>query len=169
MSGFGERRSQSHEPPMSDPLAYFLTWSTYGTWLPGDERGWVERGRGEQLPDPAREEWAESLMTETPCYLDREQRALVERTISEHCAIRRWHLFVVNCRTNHVHVVVHANCHPETVRDQLKAWCTRRLSELQLERGEKARENWWTERGSERYINDEESLEDAVLYVRDAQ
>jgi hypothetical protein len=22
-----------------EPLAYFLTWTTYGTWLPGDERG----------------------------------------------------------------------------------------------------------------------------------
>jgi hypothetical protein len=25
--------------PKADPLAYFLTWTTYGTWLPGDERG----------------------------------------------------------------------------------------------------------------------------------
>ena len=25
---------------MDDPLAFFLTWTTYGTWLPGDERGW---------------------------------------------------------------------------------------------------------------------------------
>src|SRR5262249_3307643 len=23
-------------------LAYFLTWTTYGTWLPGDARGWVQ-------------------------------------------------------------------------------------------------------------------------------
>ena len=25
-----------------DPIAFMFTWSTYGTWLPGDERGWVE-------------------------------------------------------------------------------------------------------------------------------
>jgi hypothetical protein len=31
------------------------------------------------------------------------------------------------------------------------------------------RQNWWAERGSRRYINDEESLEAAILYVRDGQ
>src|SRR5262249_1106394 len=31
------------------------------------------------------------------------------------------------------------------------------------------RESWWTERGSQRFINDSESLETAILYVRDAQ
>ncbi len=35
-----------------EPLGYFLTWVTYGTWLPGDERGWVEYQRGWKLPDP---------------------------------------------------------------------------------------------------------------------
>jgi hypothetical protein len=25
-----------------DPIGYFLTWVTYGTWLPGDARGWVQ-------------------------------------------------------------------------------------------------------------------------------
>jgi hypothetical protein len=34
---------------------------------------------------------------------------------------------------------------------------------------EPIRENWWTERGSQRFINDSESLEAAILYVRDAQ
>jgi hypothetical protein len=29
--------------PMNEPLAYYLTWTTYGTWLPGDERGWVAK------------------------------------------------------------------------------------------------------------------------------
>ena len=31
------------------------------------------------------------------------------------------------------------------------------------------RENWWAERGSQRFIYDSESLEDAILYVRDGQ
>jgi len=36
---------------MSDPLAYFITLTTYGTWLPGDDLGWVNEGQGFQLPD----------------------------------------------------------------------------------------------------------------------
>ena len=38
--------------PQIPPIAFFLTWSTYGTWLPGDARGWVEYQHGFQLPDP---------------------------------------------------------------------------------------------------------------------
>ena len=36
-------------------LAYFITWTTYGTWLPGDQRCWVLHGKGLQLPDLIRE------------------------------------------------------------------------------------------------------------------
>jgi hypothetical protein len=35
------------------PLAYFLIWTTYGTWLPGDERGWNRKGEREILPPNA--------------------------------------------------------------------------------------------------------------------
>jgi hypothetical protein len=31
------------------------------------------------------------------------------------------------------------------------------------------RENWWAERGSRRWINDEDSLNQAILYARDYQ
>jgi hypothetical protein len=92
----------------------------------------------------------------------------------------------VNCRTNHLHVVVTANRHPDEVREQLKAWCTRKLKALARARQEtpagrqralsnsadgdgQIREHWWAERGSKRYLNDADSLEAAVLYVRDGQ
>ena len=165
--------NRPNEPPMPDPLAYFLTWSTYGTWLPGDERGWVEYQHGWKLPDALRKLEAEARMAEDACVFDLEQRRLVERTIADHCRIRGWRLHAVNCRTNHLHVVVSADRHPDDVRKQFKAWCTRCLKELERKRPcepvRAVRENWWTERGSRRYINDEESLEAAILYVRDGQ
>ncbi len=64
---------------------------------------------------------------------------------------------------------------PTRVRCQFKAWSTRRLKELDekryAENGNRPqiRENWWAERGSRRYINDEESLEAAIRYVCDFQ
>jgi REP element-mobilizing transposase RayT len=160
-----------NEAPMPDPLAFFLTWATYGTWLPGDERGWVEYHHGWKLPDPARTLEAEARMTEDACRLDAVERALVERTIQEHCQRRGWKLYAVNCRSNHVHIVVGAHRKPDEMRAQFKAWCTRRLKELAAERrtAADARENWWAERGSRRYINDETSLADATAYVRDGQ
>ena len=161
---------------MGDPLAYFLTWPTYGTWLPGDARGWVRRGRGIQPPNPVLALEARARMAEDACRLDVEQRQLVEATIAEHCRIRGWALHAVQCRTNHVHVVVSAGRHPDDVRDQFKAWCTRKLRKLEANRAtanresnSKPRERWWAERGSGRYINDLESLEAAILYVRDTQ
>ena len=113
---------------------------------------------------------AEAKMTEDACRLDSAQRALVEDTVRDHCRIRNWSLRAVNCRTNHVHVVVTADVHPDSVREQLKAWCTRRLKGLARSNTQQSvRRNWWAERGSRRYINDAESLEAAILYVLNGQ
>jgi REP element-mobilizing transposase RayT len=165
--------NRPNEPPMPNPLAFFLTCSTYGTWLPGDQRGWVEYRRGWKLPDPILELEAKARMTDDACILDAEQRLLVENTVADHCRIRGWELHAVNCRTNHLHIVVSANRHPNAVRTQIKAWCTRRLKELERQRSSgttnQVRENWWAERGSRRYINDDTSLEAAIRYVRDGQ
>lgn len=151
------------------PVAYFLTWVTYGTWLPGDERGWVEYRRGWQLPDPARELESRARMTEDACRLDLEQRHRVEAQIAETCEFKGWILHAVNCRSNHVHVVLTAPLHPKKVQSQLKSWTTRRLKEMARGRNDDTRENWWAERGSQRYINDEASLEAVILYVCDCQ
>ncbi len=102
-----------------EPLAFFLTWTTYGNWLPGDERGWVKWHKGFQRPNERIRKAAAAKMVETEIVLDTEQRDIVEQAITRHCEIRGWYLHTVNCRTNHVHVVVTAvNYDPETVRDQ---------------------------------------------------
>jgi REP element-mobilizing transposase RayT len=162
---------------MPEPLAYFLTWPTYGAWLPGDERGWVKYRHGWHPPDPTVKREAEARMTEDACILDIDQRQLVELTIADHCRVRGWTLFAVNCRSNHVHVVVGANCEVSRVRDQFKASCTRRLNALEQERkrgtqprqAEPSRKKWWAERGSGQYVNDELGLEAIVHYVKEAQ
>lgn len=153
------------------PLAYFLTWTTYGTWLPGDERGWYDKPGQFHEQEPRWEENSKHLLTEAACLLDAAQRQLVESTIYRHCEIRGWQLYAVNCRTNHVHVVVAANEDPETIMNQFKAWCTRRLKENAREKSATSpiRQNWWTQRGSKRYINDLSSLESAVVYVKEGQ
>lgn len=96
---------------------------TYGTWLPGDERGWVEYQRGWKLPDPIRELEAMVTMTEDACLLDESQCRAVENQIAETCQHRGWHLHAINCRSNHVHVVVTAaNTRSKKIRADLKAW-----------------------------------------------
>ncbi len=151
---------------IGDPLGYFLTWVTYGTWLPGDARGWVEYQQGWQLPDPMLELESMAIMSEDACRLNENQRRAVESQFAETCQHRGWYLHAANCRTNHVHVVVSApETRPKKIRSDLKAWATRCLKEG----FDKTRDNWWAERGSIRYLNDEKSMETAVLYVLDAQ
>jgi hypothetical protein len=60
-------------------IAFFSTWTTYGTWLPGDQRGWFKRGRGLQAPDRMREFEAVLRMNECAVTLDHQQRRLVEK------------------------------------------------------------------------------------------
>src|SRR5271166_1436295 len=110
-------------------------------------------------------------MTEDACWLDAEQRGAVHEQVAETCNIRGWSLHVVNCRTNHLHIVVSAPTHPSIVRSQLKAWCTRKLKNLAASKNasDAIRDKCWAERGSQRYINDEASLEAAIIYVRDCQ
>lgn len=105
-----------------DPVAYFLTWGTYGTRLPGDARGWTKYQSGWQAPDPIRELEAKMLMSEDACLLTIGQRRVVESQIGETCVHRGWMLHTVNCRSNHVHVVVTADVvDPDKIRIDRKA------------------------------------------------
>jgi len=157
---------------MNDPVAYFITWTTYGTWLPGDERGWVKRGEWKaQQADRDLEQRARALMTDHVVILTPEQRTIVDSVIVDHCRIRGWQLHARNVRTNHVHVVVSALVDPKIIREQLKAWTSRRLSDnagLQ-KKGKDGRRRWWTEKGDIECIGNEVRLAEVILYVNEMQ
>ena len=67
-----------------------------------------------------------------------------------------------------MHVIVAGDREPKEIREQFKAWCTRRLKALQQERlrplsahdcsaaATSSGQKWWAERGSALYVNDEE-------------
>jgi REP element-mobilizing transposase RayT len=157
-----------------NPLAYHITWTTYGTWLSGDDRGWVESGvEGIRDPDPKRRDEMRGRMKEEAVVLTPAQREVVEQTIRDHCCIRGWHLHTLNVRTNHIHVIVTADREPEDVLNQLKAWCSRKLSDqagLTTAVAKKAgRRRWWTEHGSTKWINNEQYLANAIRYVNELQ
>jgi REP element-mobilizing transposase RayT len=155
-------------------LAYHITWTTYGTWLPGDARGWVRYGEfGIKPPDPQRESDARRRMAESAVTLTPEQRTLVEKTVADHCRVRGWHLHAVRARTNHVHVVVTAERDSREVMNQFKAWCSRKLSDaagLVSPVAKKAgRRHWFTEGGDRELIDSEEYLRNAITYVLERQ
>jgi REP element-mobilizing transposase RayT len=122
---------------MAPPLAYFLTWTTYGTWLPGDARGWVDKQQSGpevpyQAPDPQRERAAKARMKESPVILTPRAREVVEAALRETCSYRGWTVHALSVRTNHVHIVVTApDLTPGWVMRTLKAYATRALNRLE--------------------------------------
>ncbi len=149
---------------MAHVLAYFLTWTTYGTWLPGDARRWVDKKGSAETPyrqgDPERVAVARRRMKQAAVCLDAASRQLVDAAIRETCRVKHWPLHALNVRSNHVHLVVTASGQsPERVMTCFKAWASRRLNP------DAGRRRWWTRHGSTRYITNPASLARAVEYV----
>jgi REP element-mobilizing transposase RayT len=159
---------------------WFLTWTTYGTWLPGDRRGFVTHVRdpsGEQVihnqygtPNdadmPRLEAYARSIMRQDPVRLTHEQARHVAEQLRETASYRGWSLLALAVMANHVHLVVEVP--EEAPSDKLlgdfKAYATRRLNR---EFGGGKKRLWWTERGSTRLLTDAEAVTDTVQYVED--
>lgn len=151
----------TNESESSMSFAIFTTWTTYGTWLPGDNRGWFDPNVGLCEPDALQLREATLMMTEFAVVLDHTQRQIVNRIIVDHCQIRGWELHAVNCRSNHVHVLLSAETRIEIPREQFKAWCTRKLCPTVPQR-----KKWWTERGWDVYVDHEKSRQAIAEYIR---
>ena len=150
-----------------DPIAYFITWTVYGTFLQGDPRGWRRCRKGSQLPEPLLSQWRRRRLKHDIELLDPPQRQAVNDEVHRLAAFRGWNVWTMSAGINHIHVVVTAFGYPgKKVRDQLKANCTRVL-----------RESWpkfidrpiWTVGGDWQCINTEEDLSQVIRYVSEAQ
>jgi REP element-mobilizing transposase RayT len=150
-----------------DPIAYFITWTVYGTHLQGDERGWRRRRKGNQLPQPRLAQWRRERLKHEVILLSADQRRTVELECRRHCDHRNWRVWAVNVRWNHIHAVVTAfGASGKDVRDQLKANCTRGLREKWPEFQDRP---VWTIGGDWECINTEDELEAVCIYVHEAQ
>ena|SRR5438876_11415205 len=90
------------------PLAFLITFRSYGTWLHGDERGSVNRFRNQYNSRrlPPEKKWVQTNTQRRKreiVVLTAAQRACVGEAVHETCEIRQWQLYAMNARTNHVH------------------------------------------------------------------
>jgi REP element-mobilizing transposase RayT len=151
------------------PLAYLLTFRTYGTWLHGDERGSVDTHKGKNVygePDIAPNKNLANLMQEKMkaerFLLNEIQRKSVELAIKEFCEHKNYQLNAVNARTNHVHAVISAQTKPEPIINFLKSYSTRKLRESRLISQDIKP---WSRGGSRRYLWKERHVGLAIEYV----
>jgi REP element-mobilizing transposase RayT len=148
-------------------IAYFITWSTYGTRLHGDPRGSVDEGHNRfgtpVLPAAPDREFKEMRrMRHPPMLLDALTRACVDEAVREHVAFRGWTLLALEVRSNHVHLVVRATIPPEEVMGKCKARASRVLRERGLVQSELP---IWAEHGSTKHVFDDQGLRSVVDYV----
>ncbi len=152
---------------MSDPLAFFITFTCHGTWLNGDERGSVDEGHNAfatpVLPaDSDRHARAESALVTSPYLLDEPRRRIALSAIREICGRKGWALHAAHVRTNHIHLIVSASGSPERVMNDVKAAISRRLNQAFPHEQGLVR---WTRHGSTRYLWSEEVVAEKVHYV----
>ena len=154
---------------MNSPLAYFITFTTYGTWLHGNKAGsiWKENSNTKLIDvSPELENAEVGRLKNPPFVLDADQRQNVLEAILEVCCFRNWDAFAVHVRTNHVHAVISAKATSEKIMNDLKAYASRALKNSSAVTLPK---KIWTRHGSTRYLWDQQALSEAVKYTKNHQ
>ncbi|TWT40270.1 hypothetical protein RAS1_39780 [Phycisphaerae bacterium RAS1] len=157
---------------MSDPLAYLLTFRTYGTWLHGDDRGSID-DRNNLVDNPLWErndawrQWEKGRLRAPPVELGDPMRRVIEKALHDECSFRGWNLIELAVRTNHVHAVLgFAELPPEQMAGKLKSHATRELRRAGFFL---TRPVWADGVGSRRYLWTDSDVEAAAAYVREGQ
>lgn len=152
------------------PKAYFITFTTYGARLHGDERGTVNKKRNNFCSSriPACQKLLQSerhLQNHPKVVLNPSERKTVLTEIIKTCKVNGWELFAAHVRTNHVHVVVYADKKPEEVMRKIKAYATRKLRVVNGLNDKK----YWASHGSTRYLWNYMSVWLVMKYVVEEQ
>ena len=158
---------------------WLLTSTTYGTRLPGEQRGFVgpvADGRGghviHNVPQtpydedlPALRRHARAAMKGEPVFLRRAQAEVVWVQFQETAAYRHWQLLAAAVMTNHFHLVVGTPGDPDpaTMLRDFKSYASRALSR-RWKRPESG--TWWTESGSRRKLPHRQVVLQAIHYVK---
>jgi len=148
------------------PMAFHITWGTYGARLHGSSKPHVDRDHNEYgaplaPADPDREKESRERMTSEPVKLTLEQRQLVEQAIRDVAARYGWVVHSIAVQSDHVHVVITAPREGQQLRDAVKAVASRALNKQFGAR------TWWAEKGSAKYLWERDYFENARDYVRD--
>jgi REP element-mobilizing transposase RayT len=154
-------------------LAYFITFTTYGTWLHGSSRGQgsVDMrhntfGAPYIAPSEEREKKAREARLQPAYVMTAREREVVCRAIVELSQARRWNLLAVHVRSNHVHVVVCADLDPGRMMSDMKARASRELTASGFGDAKRKR---WTRHGSTLHLFRESEVAAKIHYTLDEQ
>ena len=90
---------------MAKMLGYMVTWTTYGTWLQGDERMWVKDGKVLEGNVGLYESNKASLKSERVKLNKQEQEIVRQAILKMACGLGQ-KIYALAVCLNHVHIVV---------------------------------------------------------------
>ncbi len=163
--------------PDPDSAAWLLTWTTYGSWLPGDTRGFVSRRPGEDAAHVIRnipgtlydadqkdvEDAARERMQGTPVTLERAHALTALGAFVEAARNHNIRFLALSIMPDHVHLLCQGAQSGSELMQLFKGVSARHLGQAHQLAGAP---RWWTKASSKRYIRKGEDLQPAVAYVR---
>ena len=144
---------------MAKTLGYLVTWTTYGTWLQGDARGWVEDGSTYQA-FPRIEEANRKQMQHPAVRLTRGEQDVVREAILGKARERAQKVCAISVRSSHVHIVLEYDACP--ISQAVQAYKNSATVSLK-KNGFCGRV--WTSGYDKRYCFDEDALRKRIEYV----
>jgi len=157
---------------MEYPIAYHITFTTYGTWLHGDERGSVDKGHNQYgsdfvSPNSGLHKKEQTGLKNPPVILGKNIREVVLKAILQVCRNRDWITHAVHVRSNHIHIVVSGREKPEKMMVDFKAYATRAIRKNSNNEAEIRK--YWSRHGSTKYLWTKENLVSTIDYVKNRQ
>ncbi|PKL50375.1 MAG: hypothetical protein CVV39_01590 [Planctomycetes bacterium HGW-Planctomycetes-1] len=145
---------------MAKTLGYHITWTTYGTWLQGDERRYVKDGK--ILPaNEALLQANQKLQVQDMVKLSKPQREIVRQAITKQAELLKQQIYALAVKSNHIHVV--AEYVPQPIAKIVAYYkSAARLALKTVGCDGKV----WTAGCDKRFCFDKETLERRIRYVQ---
>jgi hypothetical protein len=143
-------------PMGSRVLATMVTTTTYGTWLPGDLRGYVDRGV--ILPaNPALLQHAKAMLLKDPVYFSRAERDVLFNTIQDAAGEFNYKLYCVSIECWHSHWLIwHGRGAADVMIGRLKTRMRQALTRGKV----------WTEGHCARSLYSEGAMDIRMRYIQ---
>jgi len=141
-------------------IGYMVTWTTYGTWLQGEKKGYVKNGK--ILAQNNKLKSANQRQLKYPTVrLNSEEKQIVENTIIEEAQRINHKIFAIAACSNHVHIV--AGVSEESI-EQAVHQCKYSATSALRKFGSQGK--IWSKGFDKRFCFTDKELENKVRYVR---
>lgn len=141
-------------------IGYLVTWTTYGSWLQGDKRGYVKKGK--ILTQNNKLKSANLKRQKYPTVkLNQEQKQIVEQAILEEAQRIKHKIFAIAVCSNHVHIV--ASVSEESIEQAVHrykysaTWALRKFT---------SQGKIWSKGFDKRFCFTDRELENKIRYLR---